>query len=279
LDAENRHKKQRKITPKQIRFIEEFLIDRNSTRAAKVAGYAHPHVMGAMLRNPAKYPLVVEEINRRSAELSKTAAMSAADLLRRIHAGIAFCPTDWFGEMKDGGYEITAERLEELPADIRSLVSEFKVKTVTTQGMSGPIKTTTLWVRLVSKEKLLDLAAKCQLGERFVGVQHNIDWGPLSPTAAADWAAMTQRDPDAPPLQHTFEALPPAFPPASNDVVIAPPVARPIAEPHPQPANDDAEERGAMLDRLERLKQRAGVRNTPPQRAASPLRPRICLNG
>lgn len=72
-----------KLTPKQARFIDEYLVDLNATQAAIRAGYAPKaaHVTGhETLRNPK----VAAEIAARQAALSESTGITQAWVLERL---------------------------------------------------------------------------------------------------------------------------------------------------------------------------------------------------
>lgn len=63
------------LEPKQIRFIEEYMIDLSPSNAAKRAGYKQPQAYGAELM---KKPWIKEEIDKRMQEKSKELKLSEA---------------------------------------------------------------------------------------------------------------------------------------------------------------------------------------------------------
>lgn len=69
------------LNPKQVRFIQEYLVDLNATRAATRAGYAHPGPQGARLLKNVK---VQAEIVKSQADRSKRTAIDSDWVLKRL---------------------------------------------------------------------------------------------------------------------------------------------------------------------------------------------------
>jgi hypothetical protein len=162
------------ITDKQRVWINEYLIDMNGARAARVAGYGHPDVAAARLLNPNLYPLVVAELKKALARKELVAERKADDVLRYIHTAMFFCPADHFDPGGKGGWLISQEDYRGLPQEVRCLIEEMETRTIETE--SGSIST--LWVRFVSKTQAMALAAKHQLGEKIQATvtQERVSW-------------------------------------------------------------------------------------------------------
>ena len=71
------------LTPKQSRFVEEYLIDRNATAAARRAGYSEQSASDIGRQLLQKTP-VRSEIDRRTAELSRACGVRAERVLREL---------------------------------------------------------------------------------------------------------------------------------------------------------------------------------------------------
>lgn len=164
-----------RLTDRQRRWIAEYLIDMNASRAAAVAGYRHPDVAGSKLLNARKYPLVVAEVQRAMARKELVAEKKADDVLRYIHTAMFFCPADYFDPGGNGGWLIDREDYRALPSAIKCLVEEMECIHLTSRDGTT---TTRLWVRFVSKATAMTLAAKHQLGEKVV-VHQGVDWDSL----------------------------------------------------------------------------------------------------
>jgi phage terminase small subunit len=97
--------KEKPLTAKQKRFVEEYLLDFNGTQAAVRAGYAFksaPVIASENLRKPN----VQKYINQRREELSNMNQVEKSDVIRRL-TQIAFCNSpDFFG--------VTVEEWEKL---------------------------------------------------------------------------------------------------------------------------------------------------------------------
>ena len=73
------------LTPKQARFVEEFLIDLNATQAAIRAGYSK-HTASEQGSRLLSYAKVADAVGRGSANKSKRAKKSADWVIRRLEA-------------------------------------------------------------------------------------------------------------------------------------------------------------------------------------------------
>lgn len=93
-----------KLTPKQMRFVDEYMVDFNATQAAIRAGYKAKtaHVIGA---ENLRKPKIAEEIARRQKDLQKRTEVSQDRVVKEL-ARIAFadasvvCVTD-FNKLTD----------------------------------------------------------------------------------------------------------------------------------------------------------------------------------
>jgi hypothetical protein len=164
-----------RITDKQRVWINEYLIDMNGTRAARVAGFKHPDVAAAKLLNPDKYPLVAAEVRKALAEKQLSSLMTAEEVRRYIHTTLKFCPGDYFLPGHKGnqrGWLIEEEDYRRLPQEIRQLVEEMETRTQVVETPDGTRVTKNyLWVKFVSKTVALGLAAKYSQTEKHsVGV-------------------------------------------------------------------------------------------------------------
>src|SRR5581483_3868674 len=100
-----------RITDKQRVWINEYIIDMNGARAARVAGFKHPDVAGAKLLNPVRYPLVAAEVRKVLAEKELRAEKKADDVLRYIHTAMFFQPLRYFLPGEDGGWFIDEDKV------------------------------------------------------------------------------------------------------------------------------------------------------------------------
>lgn len=139
-----------KLTPKQQRFADEYLIDLNATQAAIRAGYSPKSAEqqgSALLRNPK----VRAYIDERMAEHSRRTGVTQERIIREL-ARIAFLDPTKLVDME------TAELLSNAAEDDRAAIAAVKVKTIPTQEGLGVERE----VRFADKIKALEL-----LGKRF----------------------------------------------------------------------------------------------------------------
>ena len=185
-----------KLTLKQRVFVNELMVDMNGTRAAAAAGYKSPAVVACFLQDARRYPLVVQAIREASARKELAAERKADEILKYIHTVLFCCPADYFDPGGNGGWSISQEDYRRLPSEIKCLIEEMKLRTVKTK--SGTVNT--LWVRLVSKERALVLAAKHQLGQKMDLQTHLANWDLLAqqiPDTGAGPARMDECQPSS----------------------------------------------------------------------------------
>lgn len=106
------------LTPKQARFVEEYLVDLNATQAAIRAGYSQK-TAGAIGHETLMKPEVIDAIALAQVERSKRTSISADDVLREL-AKVGFANladvTTWGEKEVAIGYDADGKRLS--PADI-----------------------------------------------------------------------------------------------------------------------------------------------------------------
>ena len=134
----------RKATPKQLRFVEEYLIDLNAEGAAKRAGY-HPAYSRELLRKPSVKKAVAE---RQKAAL-KTVGLTPERVVEQM-GRLAFADIreafDENGSLKD---------LKDIPPELASAIAGIEIKETKTKG-------TVVKIRFEPKSRALE-----QLGKHF----------------------------------------------------------------------------------------------------------------
>lgn len=76
--------KPRPLTPKQRRFVEEYMVDRNQTQAALRAGYAKRSARQSGSDNM-KNPYILEEVIEELDRLSEITGVTAEEVIRGLH--------------------------------------------------------------------------------------------------------------------------------------------------------------------------------------------------
>lgn len=142
-----------KLTDKQRRFIAEYLVDYNGTRAARAAGYKHPSVASAKLLDGEKYPHVTKLVGK-----AQNDALTELNLTRqRILQELAYCglrdPVDLLN--KDGYIEI--ESLRDIPEKIRRCIDGIEVRS---HYEEGEFVGQTVKLKLVGKLGAIELLMK-----------------------------------------------------------------------------------------------------------------------
>jgi phage terminase small subunit len=80
----------KKLTPKQKRFVEEYLIDLNATRAAKAAGYSEKTAKAIGTENLSK-PTIMQAITKGMKRTTAKAEISAEYVLSTIRETVERC--------------------------------------------------------------------------------------------------------------------------------------------------------------------------------------------
>jgi phage terminase small subunit len=139
-----------KLTPKQQRFADEWLIDMNGTAAAIRAGYSvkSAEVTASKLLRNAK---VRAYIDARMAELSRRTGVNQERIIREL-ARIAFVNPPEVVDMDEARIMATATE------DDTAAIASVKVKTIPTENGTGIERE----IRFADKIKALEL-----LGKRF----------------------------------------------------------------------------------------------------------------
>jgi phage terminase small subunit len=83
---------QSRLTPKQRRFVDEYLLDLNATQAAVRAGYKPNHARQVAAENLSK-PVIADAIAAAQAARSERVRISQDDVLRGLHR-----EATWMGE-------------------------------------------------------------------------------------------------------------------------------------------------------------------------------------
>lgn len=146
-----------KLTPKQIRFVDEYMVDFNATQAAIRAGYKAKtaHVIGA---ENLRKPKIAEEIARRQKDLQRRTEISQDRVVKEL-ARIAFadasdyaCIETYMYENKDGTLSplqvVSPKDTGALSDDQRAAIAGIK------QGANG------IEIKLHDKIKALELLGR-----------------------------------------------------------------------------------------------------------------------
>ncbi len=141
-------KRQPRLTPKQLKFVQEYLIDLNATQAALRAGYSQRTAQRIGSENLSK-PLVAEAIAQAQAERAKRTEVKADRVLLEL-ARIAYARiTDVVDSGPDG---LTLKQSSDVPDDAAAAVAELRE----TRGRSGR----NLRVRMHDKLRAIELLGK-----------------------------------------------------------------------------------------------------------------------
>ena len=141
----------KKVTPKQKRFVEEFLVDKNATAAAKRAGYSKKTAHSIGSENLIK-PEVKKEISAALKEQSERTLITADRVLEEIY-NLAMCD---IGEAynEDG----SLKPIKEIPEAIRRAISSVETEEI--KGPDGSCFGQTKKIKFWEKSKNLEMLAK-----------------------------------------------------------------------------------------------------------------------
>lgn len=139
-----------RLTEKQKRFADEYLIDLNATQAAIRAGYSSK-TAGEQASRLLKNAKVRAYIDERMAELSRRTGVNQERILREL-ARIAFVNAPDLINMED------ATIREDAAVDDMAAIASVRVKVIPTENGQGIERE----IRLADKIRALDL-----LGKRF----------------------------------------------------------------------------------------------------------------
>jgi len=149
------YRRRNKLTPRETRFVCEYLIDRSATQAAIRAGYSPRSAKTTGPRLLAR-PAVAEVVAKASLEQSARTGITAERVLRELEA-LAFSDVSHYRLNDDG----TVQLAEGAPTNAMKAVQSIKHRVYTDKG-GGTTRTVEL--------KLWDKPAPLRLAGRHVGL-------------------------------------------------------------------------------------------------------------
>ena len=137
-----------KLTPKQERFIDEYLIDFNATRSAIAAGYSEKTANRIGAENLSKL-VIQKEIEARKNELKQVSQVTQEQIIDE-YKKIAFLnPQELFNA--DG----SVKPINELSEDVARAISSIENQEQTYDGVKiGEIKKMKVWDKLKALDSL-----------------------------------------------------------------------------------------------------------------------------
>ena len=160
-----------RLTDKMCRFIAEYVVDCNGTRAAKVAGYGSPSVMAVKLL---RHPLVSRAVGK-----LKRQQLEAIDLRREeILEQLVYAVTRDVRDMVDENGESLS--IPDMPKRMRCMIDGFEQE-VFVDGETGDRRIKTK-VKLSPKLAAIDAGMKYRAlyaPERHEHAVVNVDWESL----------------------------------------------------------------------------------------------------
>lgn len=166
------------LTPKQQRFVEEYVIDRNASAAARRAGYS-VRTAGSIGDENLKKPEIADAIAEKTAALSKAAQLSAEDVWREWGN---LARSD-IGDIIDfTGTDPKLKPACQIPESARRCISSVKVKRYTEGVGDHARQVEVIEFKLWDKPGTLATVAKA-LGKLVDRVEHTgADGGPVEVT-------------------------------------------------------------------------------------------------
>lgn len=146
------------LSVQQLQFVQAMMADPEfcANRAAKAAGYSHPHIQSARLLNS---PIIQAALGREIYERAQRLGITKDDVLDHLRTALFLDPATFFEFNEDGSW--TAKSLNDIPLEVRRCITEIKAKR-TVRKRKGGIKEVELTYELkfMSKDRALELAMK-----------------------------------------------------------------------------------------------------------------------
>ena len=144
------------LTCNQKIFVDQWLTDRNGTRAYKIA---YPHIKnhataGVLACQLLRLPKVSRYINEKLTEISDKAGINVEWVLKRYKMLVEYSIDDFFDD------EDNMRPLNEIPKDKLYAVCGFKANKIITDNDIGRIETIVREFKLPDKRAVLDSLAK-----------------------------------------------------------------------------------------------------------------------
>lgn len=138
------------LTPKQQRFVEEYLVDLNATQAAIRAGYSERTAYSIGQENLNK-PDIDKAIRKARQEQSERTQMTADDVLRSLAEIASVDIGEAFNE--DG----SLKALKDIPPAVRRAISGIDIQEINSEGKTlGHVKKVRFW----SKDRTLEMLGR-----------------------------------------------------------------------------------------------------------------------
>ncbi|MAY82613.1 MAG: terminase small subunit [Flavobacteriales bacterium] len=138
-----------RITDKQKRFCEEYLIDLNGTQAAIRAGYSSNTAKEQAYENLTK-PHIQEFICKLQREIRERNQITVDTLIQKLN--------EWIEADITETINLNFSELKGLPSALRNAIASLKLNRTSTSD--GKIINETVEVKLVSKERAIEMLAK-----------------------------------------------------------------------------------------------------------------------
>jgi len=174
-----------KLTDKQRKFVSEYCIDYNATRAAKEAGYKNPTIMGSRLLNGKDYPKIskavadIQSVNQELNKISKEQIISELSNIA-LRDVIDLCD-------ENGNFVI--DNFNNIPAEIRRCIDGVDIE----EKEDPRTGNVTRKIKINMSKKLVAMEMLMKHMGMFAPQEHNVTHG-------IDWDAFYQDEQTVDPL-------------------------------------------------------------------------------
>lgn len=144
----NNESKHKKLTPKQKRFCEEYVIDLNATQSAIRAGYSKKTAYSIGNENLIK-PEIQSYIQELKKQRSEELKITHLDVLKELY--------NWAYSDITQTISLTPYEVEQLPDEVKRLITKYKK---TTRRLGEEMTEETIELHFVSKEKAMEMIAR-----------------------------------------------------------------------------------------------------------------------
>lgn len=171
------HKQMDRLTAKEQRFVDEYLIDGNGTRAAIAAGYS-PNTALSIASENLRKPDIARAVAERQLALRQKVQVRQEDVLREA-CRIAFSDIRNVADFGENGVRFFDS--DELSEDASRTIAEVTSKTRTLPGKRNeePVYEVERKIKMYDKLRALELVAKligaiAPPGTQNIGTQQNL---------------------------------------------------------------------------------------------------------
>lgn len=145
MKREQEHNTETKLTPKQERFCEEYVIDLNATQAAIRAGYSQKtaNEQSSRLLANVNIQSYISELKNKASEIIEISHQYVLNTLKQ-----------WLEYDITETIELEPAQIKQLPIEIKRLITSYKITRI---ELGEDVVKTTIELKFVSKEKAIEM--------------------------------------------------------------------------------------------------------------------------